>query len=120
MLLVSFLLLGLPSLTAAQTQKDNGGNCDCFRTNETSAGYFLNHRFWDWRNVQGATAAPAAITDPLLATTADVTSNFFSSNSFEADWDIQKWNNSDRIDTTGDGGPTVLAINTANNVYIGS
>ncbi|PBP16644.1 putative endo-1,3(4)-beta-glucanase [Diplocarpon rosae] len=112
-ILVSLLLFSLPSLTAAET--DNGDECSCFRTNGSSKGYFLNHQFHDYRNIAGASSAPALITNATIATNALATSSFFGQQAWTSEWAIQSWNNSDDIATSG---ASVLMVNTPNNVYI--
>jgi hypothetical protein len=118
MALPSSILAGLLlfSLTSAQT--DNGNECSCFRTNGSSAGYFTYHRFFDYRNVAGASATPpAVISNENNATEAFATSDFFLNDAWTNDWTIQNWNNSDGMSSTD---ATVLMINSPNNVYIGT
>jgi len=118
MALPSSILAGLLlfSLTSAQT--DNGNECSCFRTNGSSAGYFTYHRFFDYRNVPGASAAPpAVVSNEINATDAFATSDFFLNDAWRNDWTIQNWNNSDSMSSTD---ATELMINSPNNVYIGT
>jgi hypothetical protein len=115
-ILAGLFLFSLPRIASAQT--DNGNECSCFRTNGSSAGYFTYHRFFDYRNVAGASASPPApISSEINATDALATSNFFLTEAWTNDWTIQNWNNSDSMSSTD---ATILMINSPNNVYIGT
>lgn len=114
--ILAVLLLSLSSFTSAE--KDNADECDCFRTNGSSSGFFLNHQFHDYRNVAGASSPPALTLNATNATNAVATSKFFTQNAWKDEWAVQNWNNSDSLanpDTTA----SILMVNTANNVYIG-
>ncbi len=114
-LLAGTLLFSIPRLTFAQT--DNGNECSCFRTNGSSEGYFTYHRFFDYRNVAGASAIPpTVISNASDATNALATSDFFINNAWMNDWTIQNWNNSDSFESTD---ASILMVNSPNNVYIG-
>jgi beta-glucanase (GH16 family) len=113
-ILAGVLLFALPNLATAQS--DNGNECNCFRTNGSSQGYFTYHRFHDYRNVADPTTAPTVISNPTNATNALATSNFFLQNAWKNDWTIQNWNNSDSMAASG---ATVTLVNSPNNVYIG-
>lgn len=113
-ILVNLMVFCLSNLVAAQT--DNGDECNCFRTNGSSQGYFAYHRFHDYRNVAAASPAPAVVSNVNSATNAPPTSNFFAAAQWTSDWSIQNWNNSG--DLNPDGGATVLRINSPNNIYI--
>jgi hypothetical protein len=117
-MLAGVLLFSLSALTAAQ--KDNGDECNCFRTNGSTVGYFAYHRFHDYRNVSVAATAPAALTGIANSTDAAVTSDFFATSQWTDDWSIQNWNNSASLGYGSDGGPTVFMVNSPNNVYIRS
>lgn len=118
MMLCATLLGLLFSLVLAQ--KDNGNECDCFRTNGSSTGYFTNHQFYDFRNVSDAlTQAPDVLTSPESTTDAPTSSSFLVSNAFTADWTIQSWNNTDTLGQAGSDA-SILMINSPNNVYIGT
>ncbi|KAH8656611.1 glycoside hydrolase family 16 protein [Tricladium varicosporioides] len=111
-ILAAILLFSSPAFA----QKDNGDACSCFRTNATSAGYFTNHRFFDYRNVASApTAVPSIITNATNSSNAYATSDFFVNTDWTKDWTTQKWNNSDSM---SQGDATVLMVNSPNNVYI--
>jgi len=107
----------LSAVTVAQT--DNANECSCFRTNGSSAGYFINHRFHDFRNIADtASQVPALIQNASGTTNAPATSDFLASDIFAVDWQTQSWNNTDTLGT-GVTDATVLMINSQNNVYIG-
>ncbi|KAI9055090.1 hypothetical protein LZ554_000055 [Drepanopeziza brunnea f. sp. 'monogermtubi'] len=113
LMLASILLFSLPNLTFAKT--NDGDACSCFRTNESSQGYFLNHQFHDYRNIAGASNPPVVTTDMTNATNALATSAFFRQDAWTGEWVIQTWNNSDVMANTG---ASVLMVNTPNNIYI--
>jgi hypothetical protein len=116
--LIPSSLLALSALTGTSAQTDNGNECSCFKTNGSSAAYFTYHRFHDFRNINSSlTANPDVLTDASSTTNADVTSEYFEAAPWTSDWDIQSWNNSDVM---GDNSATVLMINSANNIYIGT
>lgn len=99
--------------------------CGCYvvNPNSTDTAYFLRHIFRDYRSLPQYASVPPVIKDAENTTIAPATSNYFAANSsFSQDWTIQNWNNgynaSNGNDTT-DGGPTILMINSMNNVYIG-
>lgn len=121
-----FLLLSLLSLASAQ--KDNAPDCSCFRTREPSSAnaptYFQYHRFFDYRNIDHSlTSAPAILNTANATANADVSSSYFSTAKWNNDWSIQNWNNSDGLADNKGGnsstGPTMLLVNSPNNVYIG-
>jgi len=118
MALPSSVLAGIFLFALTSAQKDNGNECSCFLTNGSSSGYFSYHRFHDFRNVAGASATPpTVISNENNATEAFATSDFFLSDAWQNDWQIQNWNNSDSMSASG---ATVLLINSANNIYIGT
>ncbi|KAL2073999.1 hypothetical protein VTL71DRAFT_7777 [Oculimacula yallundae] len=112
-LLPIILLFTLPHLALST---DPSG-CSCFRTNGSSAGYFLHHQFQDFRNIANTSSPPALITNASEATAAGATSPFFESEEWTKEWAVQNWNNSDSFGKA-DGVEPVFKVNTANNVYI--
>jgi hypothetical protein len=113
--LASILLL----CTVGTAQKDNGANCDCFKTNGSTEAYFSYHRFFDYRNVPlSLTSNPKVLTSASDSSNAPNTSAFFSSTSWTAAWAAQNWDNSDTLNTPNSDA-AVLMINSPNNVYIG-
>jgi hypothetical protein len=112
-------LVALFLLTLAVAQKDNGEECSCFLTNDTSSGYFTYHRFHDFRNVlTDSDSVPGIDTNVNTASSAAFSSDFFSGNAWNADWAIQTWNNSDSSGTLQNDA-TVLQVNSPDNIYIG-
>jgi len=117
--------LALPHLAifllcaVGKAQKDNGNQCDCFKTNGSTEAYFSYHRFFDYRNVPSAlTSQPAVITQVSDPKNDIASSAFFSDTSWTNDWDTQTWDNSDVLnDSSSDA--SVLMIYSKNNVYIG-
>lgn len=125
MISISLLtFISLSALSLADELKQNGEECSCFLTNDSSSGYFSYHRFHDFRNVQSNfTGIPAVIEAYDDGSNLVPTSNFFGNSSgWNGDWDIQLWNNSDQLtpDGAANGDATVLMLNSANNVYIGT
>jgi hypothetical protein len=113
--LFSILLL----CTLGRAQKDNGGSCDCFKTNGSTGAYFSYHRFFDYRNVPySLTSNPKVLTSASDSSNAPNTSAFFSRTSWTADWAAATWDNSDSINKPNSDA-TVFMINSPNNVYIG-
>lgn len=119
MALPSSILVGILLCAQVFAQKDNGDDCSCFLTNGSSTGYFTNHRFLDFRSIAGGLATPPAIISNATGTAnALATSDFFLNDKWTGVWESQNWNNSGTF-TSDPGGPTVLMINSPNNVYIG-
>jgi hypothetical protein len=115
--LVLARILLLSAVCAAQ--KDNGAECDCFKTNGSTEAYFSYHRFFDYRNVPySLTSTPKVLTNPSDTSGAGNSSAFFSNSSWTADWTAQNWDNSDSLNISGSDA-TILMINSPNNVYIG-
>ena len=100
-------------------QKDNGENCDCFQTNGSTSAHFLNHRFFDYRDI-----SPALTTQPkIISTVSDpknkiASSDYFSASSWTDDWDTQTWSNSEVLNDSSSNA-NVLMVYSMNNVYIG-
>jgi hypothetical protein len=121
------LLLCLVPLAAAQ--KDNAPDCSCFRTTDPSSAasaptYFQYHRFWDFRNIsRSLVSVPTLLTTANASSAAPVASSYFSSSQWKNDWMIQNWNNSGALADNAGGnsstGPTILMVQSPNNVYIG-
>jgi len=94
-------------------------NCSCFQTNGSSAGYFTSHEFYDFRNVETTLlTVPPIIVDATETANASFTSGFLASDPLTTDWEIQNWNNSDKLDA-GAVDNRILMLNSLNNVYIG-
>lgn len=114
-------LLSLLLTTVTGAQKDNGNQCDCFQTNGTTAAYFQNHRFFDYRNIPSeltSTSQPAIISQVSDPKNKIASSSFFSAKSWTDDWDTQTWNNADVLnDSTSNA--NVLMAYSQSNVYIG-
>ncbi|TAQ91222.1 hypothetical protein B7494_g447 [Chlorociboria aeruginascens] len=112
---LTLLLTFLPFIVA---QKDNGAACSCFRTAGHSAGYFSYHRFHDFRNIPNIpkSIVPALIPSADNTTLAPATSDFFETDAWNNDWQIQNWNNSDSMASAN---ASILMVNSLNNVYIG-
>jgi hypothetical protein len=117
MIVPGFALVLLTSLAIAQ--KDNGDECNCFRTNESSAGYFTNHQFHDFRNVDDALlTVPSIIKNATDNANAPATFDFSTGTTFAGEWTPVNWDNSDTLGTA-DSDATVFMVNSPNNVYIG-
>ncbi|KAJ8132356.1 hypothetical protein O1611_g1270 [Lasiodiplodia mahajangana] len=114
--LQTFLLLILQVLSeVACLEEVSDRQCDCYVTNETSRNYFTTHSFFDFRALTQYAKVPPPITDPYDSSEADETSDYFLDNDWTEVWGIQRWNNSDSVDS---GDAPVLLVNSPNNVYI--
>lgn len=89
--------------------------CDCYLTNDTSQNYFTTHTFFDFRALSQFARVPPPISDPDDSSEADETSPYFLDQSWTDVWGIQRWNNSDSVDS---GDVPVLLVNSPNNIYI--
>ena len=117
--LAAIFCMALLFFTVTVAQNIAHTACDCFRTNGSSAGYFTSHKFYDFRNVEGASlTVPPVVGDAAGTSNASFTSKFLASDSLARDWELQNWNNSDTLGLEGEDN-RVLMINSLNNVYIG-
>ncbi|KAI0526255.1 glycoside hydrolase family 16 protein [Xylaria bambusicola] len=89
--------------------------CNCYLTNETSTNYFTTHNFFDFRALTQYANVPSPIADPYDSSDADETSDYFLDKDWTNVWGIQRWNNSDSVDS---GDVPVLLVNSPNNIYI--
>ncbi|KAI3336878.1 glycoside hydrolase family 16 protein [Xylariaceae sp. AK1471] len=96
-------------------QEVNDGQCNCYFTNDSSANYFTTHTFFDFRSLSKYAKVPSPIADPYDSSDADVASNYFLAPDWANVWGIQRWNNSDSVES---GDAPVLMVNSPNNVYI--
>lgn len=114
---IPFLATWLLLAQLAVSQTDSSTECSCFLTNGSSSGYFNSHNFYDYRNVPDVSPTiPPVIGDLIDTTNAPETSDFFTSDEFQSQWEIQNWNNSNQFVSPS---ATVGLANSLNNVYIG-
>lgn len=102
-------LLGLGMASMALATPLAPRDCDCWRT-EDSTAVFTNYKLVDFRSLsQYAGSAPAAITTVDGNAAAGKTSDYFNSDAFSEMFGIQTWSlNSGTVDM----------VNSANNVYL--
>ncbi|KAF2972803.1 hypothetical protein GQX73_g815 [Xylaria multiplex] len=112
-LLLSIVLQVLGRVACLEQVNDR--QCDCYLTNDTSKNYFTTHDFFDFRALAQYAKVPSPITDPYDSSDADETSNYFLDENWTNVWGIQRWNNSDGVDS---GDVPVLLVNSPNNIYI--
>lgn len=118
-------LLLLPAFLGSYTsisvlaRKDNGNNCDCFRTTGATVAYFTNHQFHDYRNVpQQYVSQPPVTVDIADDRDGPISSDFFTSSAWSQDWEVQTWNNADSLNDSASDATTLMGYS-RNNVYIG-
>ncbi|KAI0460663.1 putative xylanase 3 [Xylaria acuta] len=100
---------------AACLKEVSDRQCDCYVTNDTSANYFITHNFFDFRTLAQYANVPHPIEDPYDSSDADETSEYFLDDNWTKVWGIQRWNNSNSVDS---GDVPVLLVNSPNNIYI--
>ncbi|KAI8965153.1 glycoside hydrolase family 16 protein [Daldinia sp. FL1419] len=88
----------VPEAAAAATPI-NPSLCHCYLTNGSSAKYFTNHKFFDFRNIANP-RVPAPINNRDGSTNAPVTNAYFNSANFTNTWSIQNWVDSGPIYNT--------------------
>lgn len=99
----------------AQVELADSSKCNCYKSNGTSADYFKNHVFMDFRNLGQFAGVPAVIDSQTGTSAASTSSSYFRTDDWRGFWAIQRWNNSMLLTTTD---ATVLRINSPNNIYI--
>ncbi|KAI1302788.1 concanavalin A-like lectin/glucanase [Xylaria venustula] len=121
-----WVVLSAISLTFSSVLADNyplvaDSKCNCYRTNTSTAHYFRNHKFFDFRSLSQYARVPAPIDTPDGNANAAATNAYFQSPDWTNTWDIQNWNNSATLggnsDITGSDA-TLLMVNSPNNIYI--
>jgi hypothetical protein len=76
------------------TLKDNSPECDCYVTDGSSSAYFLYHRFFDFRNIRGASGLyvePVNVTDQQSQGDEPGQQGYLNSTVFLDDWQILNW-----------------------------
>ncbi|KAH8805811.1 concanavalin A-like lectin/glucanase domain-containing protein [Xylogone sp. PMI_703] len=107
--------------------------CALFVTTGPTSSYFTHHRFYDFRSllpVAGTfnggditSAIPAIISSPNISVNEDVTNEYFRSQVWTPNWEIQAWSRNltpMTLNTDANTDPGVLAsmVMSSNNVYI--
>jgi len=111
------LLLSISgSLTVAQSTVDDS-RCNCYVSNGSDVAHYVHHKFYDFRSLSQHAGIPPLISNADEATTAPITSDYFSDDSFKTFWDIQNWNNSVSLGTAASNA-SVLRVNSRNNIYV--
>ncbi|KAL4726330.1 hypothetical protein ACLX1H_007010 [Fusarium chlamydosporum] len=90
--------------------------CNCYLTNGSNSAYYLRHNFYDYRNLSKYARIPNPIGNSSRK--ADVTSDYFKSDTWVETWSIQDWNNRESGGVSLSGDATVLMANSPNNIYI--
>ncbi|KAJ4268772.1 hypothetical protein NW762_002840 [Fusarium torreyae] len=90
--------------------------CNCYLTNGTNSAYYSQHDFYDYRNLSKYAGVPNPIRN--ASRKADVTSDYFESDTWDNTWGIQDWNNRGNGGVSLSGDATVLMVNSPNNIYI--
>ncbi|GAW19141.1 hypothetical protein ANO14919_086250 [Xylariales sp. No.14919] len=109
-----FIVLGVLGRVACLKEVSDR-QCNCYLTNDTSKNYFTTHDFFDFRALSQYAKVSSPIADPYDSSDADETSNYFLNDHWTNAWGIQRWNNSDTVDS---GDVPVLLVNSPNNIYI--
>ncbi|KAI1397427.1 glycoside hydrolase family 16 protein [Hypoxylon fuscum] len=65
-------------------------NCHCYLTNGTTPKYFVNHKFFDFRNIANP-RVPPVINSFSGAANAGVTHPYFNTTAFTNTWALQSW-----------------------------
>ncbi|KAH8648419.1 concanavalin A-like lectin/glucanase domain-containing protein [Xylariales sp. PMI_506] len=97
--------------------KDNSDSCQCYLVQGPDPGYFLYHRFWDFRNISSDgsndfTVAPPHITDQEDNGGQLATSLYLNSTTWDQDWSFL-----DGVSTSSSDSP-VPNVYSMQNVYI--
>ncbi|KAI1301054.1 concanavalin A-like lectin/glucanase domain-containing protein [Xylaria venustula] len=100
--------LSLAAVTQGRPLSAADADCDCYKATADSSAYFVNRKFFDFRNIANP-VTPAPITDQSADAAAGVTHEYFSSSEWTDTWSIQSWG------TAGEG---VARANSLNNVII--
>ncbi|OAA56450.1 Concanavalin A-like lectin/glucanase [Cordyceps fumosorosea ARSEF 2679] len=114
----------LPTSSAVDTVEDM--QCDCFLSNGTNPGYYTHHAFFDFRQLTPRASPPAIIGDAAAVAAAPPTSDFFTSDTWTAFWEVETWDNSkggasrrrSSSKNTLSNDATVYMINSASNIFI--
>ena len=112
---LSCILLSTQGYSQTQAVRDNGPDCNCFLVSGTDPGYFQNHRFIDFRNInpgsgEDFTKPPALVDSSNTQGNESVTSSYFNSDTWNQDWFLP-------TGQTNHAGP-VTSIDSAQNVFI--
>ncbi|KAI0446306.1 concanavalin A-like lectin/glucanase domain-containing protein [Xylaria telfairii] len=106
--LVSTAALSLAALTQGRPLADAAADCNCYKAADDSSAYFVNRRFFDFRNIANP-STPAPIAGSAADAAAGATHPYFSTAEWTNTWRTQSWA------TPGEG---VRRQNSANNVLI--
>ncbi|KAI1346982.1 concanavalin A-like lectin/glucanase domain-containing protein [Xylaria sp. FL0043] len=100
--------LSLAAMTQGRPLTSADADCNCYKATADSSAYFVNRKFFDFRNIANpVTTAPIVGREPDAA--AGRTHEYFSSAEWTDTWTLQNW------ETTGEG---VYRVNSLNNVLI--
>ncbi|RGP67772.1 hypothetical protein FLONG3_8391 [Fusarium longipes] len=104
----------LATLSRASPTDDDG--CNCYLTNGSNSAYYSQHSFYDFRSLSKYAQVPSPIRNSSRK--ADITSDYFKSDTWGSTWSIQDWNNQGSGGVSLSGDATVFMANTPNNIYI--
>lgn len=91
--------------------------CNCYLTNTTTKNFFKTHNFFDFRNMVQYVNVAQPIQDPAANGDAGVTSSYFQGSQWNKFWEIQSWNNSEKLNGSLGGDASILMVNSPNNIY---
>ncbi|KAK3943020.1 concanavalin A-like lectin/glucanase domain-containing protein [Diplogelasinospora grovesii] len=112
--LIILISVATAPLAVSGASLTDDAHCGCYLTNGTQAGFFSNHKFYDFRNLPQYAGVPGSVANPNDAANAGVSSQYFNDENWTSVWSIQNWNNSNGARSDA----SVLMVNSPSNVYI--
>ncbi|KAI1427876.1 concanavalin A-like lectin/glucanase domain-containing protein [Xylaria sp. FL1777] len=100
--------LSLAAFTQGRPLAAAEANCGCYKATANSSAYFVNRKFFDFRNIANP-VTPAPITGRAADAAAGRTHAYFSTPEWTDTWTLQNW------ETPGEG---VYRVNSLNNIFI--
>jgi hypothetical protein len=79
----------VPCILSGESQHVNASQCDCFATDGSYSDSYTKRLFFDFRDLAGFARVPKSIEVGKYASIAELTNNFFISESWENVWQIQ-------------------------------
>lgn len=113
------ILAGIAQGAVKYAKVASDAQCNCFMANGSTSEYYMNHTFFDFRNLTQYAGVPTIIENSTESSTVNASSDYFNSEQWNSIWATQKWNNSDKNDEL-EGSASVLVVKSPNNVYIES
>ncbi|KAI0909492.1 concanavalin A-like lectin/glucanase domain-containing protein [Ustulina deusta] len=100
--------LSLAAITQGRPLAAAEADCNCYKATADSSAYFVNRKFFDFRNIANP-LTPAPIAGRRADAAAGRTHPYFSTSEWTDTWTLQNW------ETRGEG---VYRVNSLNNVFI--